>query len=69
MLRFREEGMETFTIGPEAGKIYQSKRSYPCKADRGIDSVTVEVRRAAGWAGTGGRGSGVIFRSLRLSGL
>lgn len=43
LLRFREEGMETFTIGPEAGKVYQSKKGYPCKADRGIDSVSAQV--------------------------
>ena len=35
--------METFTIGPEAGKVYQSKKGYPCKADRGIDSVSAQV--------------------------
>ena len=35
--------METFTIGPEAGKVYQSKKGYPCKADRDIDSVTSQV--------------------------
>ena len=45
LLRFREEGYETFTIGPESGKVYQSKKGYPCKADKAIDSVTVEVRR------------------------
>lgn len=43
LLRFREEGMETFTIGPEAGKVYQSKKGYPCKADRDIDSVSAQV--------------------------
>jgi len=43
LLRFREEGMETFTIGPEVGKVYQSKKGYPCKADRDIDSVTSQV--------------------------
>ena len=43
LLRFREEGYETFTIGPESGKVYQSKKGYPCKADKGIDSVAAEV--------------------------
>ena len=43
MLRFREEGFETFSIGPEQGKIYQSKKGYPCKADRCIDDVKLEV--------------------------
>ena len=45
LLRFREEGMETFTIGPEAGKVYQSEKGYPCKADRDIDSVSAQVCR------------------------
>ena len=43
MLRFREEGYETFSVGPERGKVYQSKKGYPCKADKDIDSVTAEV--------------------------
>lgn len=43
MLRFREEGFETFSIGPEQGKIYQSKKGYPCKADQCIDDVKPEV--------------------------
>lgn len=42
LLRFREEGFETFTVGPEEGKIYQSKKGYPCKADRCIDNVKPE---------------------------
>ena len=32
-----------FTVGPEEGKVYQSKKGYPCKADRSIDSVTAKV--------------------------
>ena len=43
LLRFREEGMITCTIGPEKGKDYLSKKGYPCKADMGIDSVKPEV--------------------------
>lgn len=43
LLRFREEGMITCTIGPEQGKDYLSKKGYPCKADVGIDSVKAEV--------------------------
>ena len=43
LLRFREEGMETFTIGPEAGKTYTSKKGYPCKSDRDIASVSTQV--------------------------
>ena len=36
--------MNTFSVGPEEGKVYSSKKGYPCKADRNIDSVTTEVR-------------------------
>lgn len=43
LLRFREEGMSTFTVGPEEGKVYASKKGYPAKADRSIDSVTTQV--------------------------
>ena len=35
--------METFTIGPEAGKTYTSKKGYPCKSDRDIASVSTQV--------------------------
>ena len=45
LLRFREEGMTTFTVGPEEGKVYASKKGYPAKADRSIDSVTTQVHR------------------------
>ena len=44
MLRFREEGYKTFTIAPEAGKTYQSKKGYPCKSDVDIDSIKADVR-------------------------
>ena len=43
MLRFREEGHETVSIGPEQGKEYKSKNGYPCKADYGIDQISVQV--------------------------
>lgn len=43
LLRFREEGMTTFTVGPEEGRVYTSKKGYPAKADRSIDSVTTQV--------------------------
>ena len=43
LLRFREEGMTTFTVGPEEGKIYASKKGYPAKADKSIDNVTTQV--------------------------
>ena len=45
LLRFKEEGMETFTIAPEAGKTYTSKKGYPCKSDRDIADVKLEVRK------------------------
>lgn len=41
--RLREERYETFTIGPEQGKTYNSKHGYPCKAEVGIDDVNHEV--------------------------
>ena len=44
MLRLREEGHETFSIGPEKGKRYESKHGYPCVADNGIEEVSVKVR-------------------------
>jgi len=42
LLRLREAGHETFTIGPDEGKVYNSKHGYPCKADRSIDQVNSE---------------------------
>jgi protease I len=54
LLRFKEEGMETFTIAPEAGKTYTSKKGYPCKSDRDIADVKLEDLDAliipGGWA-------------------
>jgi hypothetical protein len=35
---------ETFTIGPEKGKTYNSKHGYPCKAEQGIDDVKHNVK-------------------------
>ena len=35
--------METFTVGPEAGKTYQSKHGYSVVADKSIDNVKPEV--------------------------
>ena len=43
MYRLREEGHETFTIGPEKGKVYNSKHGMPCKADYGVDEIRHEV--------------------------
>ena len=46
LLRFREDGMETFTVGPEKDKVYQSKKGYPCKCDRSIETITDKVRES-----------------------
>ena len=35
--------MQTFTIAPEEGKTYTSKKGYPCKADKDIATVTCQV--------------------------
>ena len=35
--------MEAFTVAPEAGMTYTSKKGYPCKSDRDIASITAEV--------------------------
>ena len=35
--------MSTFTVGPEEGKVYSSKKGYPAKADRSIDNITTQV--------------------------
>ena len=43
LLRFKEEGYKVYCIGPEEGKVYQSKKGYPCKADTCIDNVAAEV--------------------------
>lgn len=43
LLRFREEGIETFTIATEQGKTYLCKRGGPCQADVGVDKVDVKV--------------------------
>ncbi|KAK3085081.1 hypothetical protein FSP39_023964 [Pinctada imbricata] len=40
--RLKEEGYDTFTIGPEKGKTYNSKHGYPCKAQEGIDDIKAE---------------------------
>ncbi|KAL3857815.1 hypothetical protein ACJMK2_012449 [Sinanodonta woodiana] len=40
--RLKEEGFDTFTIGPEKGKTYNSKNGYPCKADESIADVKAE---------------------------
>lgn len=40
LLRLREAGAETFTVGKEAGKTYTSKVGYPVVADRAFESVS-----------------------------
>lgn len=40
LLRLREAGAETFTLGPHAGEIYKSKLGYPAKADRGVGDLS-----------------------------
>lgn len=39
VLRFREEGAEVLVVGPEAGKVYESKHGYPVKSDRAVESL------------------------------
>lgn len=39
VLRFREEGADVMIVGPEAGRVYESKHGYPAKADRAAESV------------------------------
>ncbi|XP_070571663.1 putative cysteine protease YraA [Ptychodera flava] len=54
LLRFREEGMETVTIGPQKDKVYNSKHGYPCKADVDIENISPAELDAlvipGGWA-------------------
>lgn len=42
LLRFREEGANTFTVGPKAGMKYAGKHTYPVVCDRCIDDVTAD---------------------------
>ncbi|KAI0214876.1 hypothetical protein LSAT2_033105 [Lamellibrachia satsuma] len=42
LLRFCEEGIETFTLATEQGKRYLCKRGGPCQADVGVDKVDVK---------------------------
>lgn len=41
-LRLIEEGAEVVVAGPEAGKIYSGKNSYPCKSDAAIHAIRDE---------------------------
>lgn len=42
LLRFREEGWEVVTAGPEAGVCYTGKNGYPCTSDAAIEDVREE---------------------------
>lgn len=54
LLRFREDGAETVTVGAEAGKTYHSKKGYPSVADQSILDARAEEFDAVvipgGWA-------------------
>lgn len=54
LLRFREDGAETFAVGAEAGKMYSSKKGYPVKADLSIADIRADDYDAVvipgGWA-------------------
>lgn len=54
LLRFREEGAETFAVGAEAGRSYASKKGYPVVADKSLDQVSASDLDAlvvpGGWA-------------------
>ncbi len=51
-IRMEEAGWKTVVAGPEAGKIYEGKHSYPCKAD--ISFKDVQVKDYAGLLIPGG---------------
>jgi protease I len=38
-IRLAEEGAQVVTVGPEKGRVYRGKNSYPCKADSSFDEV------------------------------
>jgi len=54
LLRFREDGAETVTVGAEAGKTYTSKKGYPVVSDKSIAEVSARdfdaVVIPGGWA-------------------
>lgn len=54
LLRFREDGAETFVVGPGAGKTYHSKKGYPVVADKSVVDVSAAdfdaVVIPGGWA-------------------
>jgi len=40
LYRLQEAGVETITVGAEAGKTYPSKLGYPCVAQKSYDQVS-----------------------------
>lgn len=40
--RLQEAGVETITVGAEAGKTYPSKLGYPCTAQKSYDQVSAD---------------------------
>ncbi|KAL5015905.1 hypothetical protein ScPMuIL_005494 [Solemya velum] len=40
--RLKEEGYETFTIGPQKDMVYKSKWGLPCKSEETVDNVKAE---------------------------
>ena len=54
LLRFREDGATTITVGAEAGKTYDSKKGYPVIADKSVGDVKAAdfdaVVIPGGWA-------------------
>jgi protease I len=38
--RLQEAGAEVVVVGPEAGKVYESKRAYPAKSDKSVKEVS-----------------------------
>lgn len=62
-IRLEEAGFKTVIAGPEAGKTYQGKHGYPCKAD--IDFDKVDVSRFAALVIPGGYAPDKIRRHAR----
>ncbi len=42
LYRLQEAGVETITVGAEAGKTYPSKLGYPCVAQKSYDQVSAD---------------------------
>jgi len=69
LLRFREDGAETVTVGAEAGQTYSSKKGYPVVADRSAADVDPAQFDAVvipgGWAPDALRQDGRMVRFVR----